>query len=356
MTIPSIAITSDHSRHARLEEVDALRGLAALSVMFFHYLDRHEDVIGHATEPLIWFPWGFHGVQLFFVISGFVIFMTLERTRSAMDFIVSRFARLYPAYWAAMYFTLAAILLSGVPHHEPKSLTQVLLNLTMWQSLFGVPHVEGAYWTLYVELWFYVSMLALFVTGRLRQIELWLLVALVGTWVWWLGILLYGEFGWSFRLSRTFNRVIPQIPFFVTGICIYRLYREKRASALLLMLLAVFTVAIQLGWFDAVVCALAVGAFLLILTGRAGFLRSAPLVWFGTISYSLYLLHNYAGRSLMAVVQASGWSANASILLVTPLVIGAAALLTYTIERPAQRAIRSWWSRRRNAGQPSIAG
>jgi peptidoglycan/LPS O-acetylase OafA/YrhL len=50
MTIPSIAITpGDRSGQVRLEEVDALRGLAALSVLFFHFLDRHEETIGHVT-------------------------------------------------------------------------------------------------------------------------------------------------------------------------------------------------------------------------------------------------------------------------------------------------------------------
>jgi peptidoglycan/LPS O-acetylase OafA/YrhL len=121
------------------------------------------------------------------------------------------------------------------------------------------------------------------------------------------------------------------------------------------MLLAVLTVAIQRDWSHTVTCAVAIGAFLLILRGRAGFLRSAPLVWFGTISYSLYLLHNFAGRSLIADLQRSGWSTNFSIVAVTLLIIGAAALLTYTIERPAQRAIRSWWSRRRHAGESAIA-
>jgi peptidoglycan/LPS O-acetylase OafA/YrhL len=158
--------------------VDALRGIAALAVVLYHFLDRHEETIGHIGEPLIWAPWGAHGVQLFFVISGFVIFLTLDRTRSSMDFIVSRVARLYPAYWAAMLFTLSVVLLLGLPYYRPQSLWQILINVSMWHSLFGVPHVEGAYWTLYVEVCFYVVMLALFATDQLRRIELWLLGAL----------------------------------------------------------------------------------------------------------------------------------------------------------------------------------
>src|SRR5262250_3203475 len=76
---------------SRLEELDVLRGLAALAVVVFHYS-------GHATRYFTGFPFhftvGLHGVELFFVISGFVIFMTLERTARLRDFAVSRFSRL----------------------------------------------------------------------------------------------------------------------------------------------------------------------------------------------------------------------------------------------------------------------
>jgi peptidoglycan/LPS O-acetylase OafA/YrhL len=152
-----------------------------------------------------------------------------------------------------------------------------------------------------------------------------------------------------------FGRVIPEVPFFVIGICIFRLQGGQRAQAALVMVLAVFTVLLHKGVADALVCALAIGAFALILVGGAGFLRNRVLVWFGAISYSLYLVHNYAGRSLIASLQASGWPVNASIAVVLVAMICMAALLTFTVERPAQRAIRSWWKRHRNEARPAVA-
>jgi len=86
----------------RLAQLDALRGVAALLVVGFHYTTRFDQLYGHAGEPLLSLPWGHYGVNLFFMISGFVIFMTLERTQRATDFVVSRFSRLYPAYWGAL--------------------------------------------------------------------------------------------------------------------------------------------------------------------------------------------------------------------------------------------------------------
>lgn len=330
----------------RLVEVDALRGLAALAVVFYHYLDRHEETLGHSGDPLFWAPWGGYGVQLFFVISGFVIFMTLERTQRPLDFVVARLARLYPVYWAAMVLTVGGVMLSGVPDYRP-TIGQIAVNLTMWQSLFLVPDVEGAYWTLYVELCFYAVMLALFCLNQLRHIERWAMAGIAVTWFFWLGEWLRGDFGWSWRLSALFGRVIPEIPFFVIGICAYRLYRDVRAvRAVLLLLVALLTIALLRGRVETTVALLSVAAFGLIVADRARMLRIAPLTWLGAVSYSLYLVHNYAGRSLIERLQQEGWPTNVSVLAMLLMAIGAASILTVLVERPAQRRILQWYRQR----------
>src|SRR5689334_5092656 len=91
----------------RLLELDALRGIAVLGVMFFHYTTLYMSAYD-PTPTLFDFCFGQHGIHLFFIISGFVIYMTLEKS-SPMDFIVSRFSRLYPAYWAGILLTSLAI-------------------------------------------------------------------------------------------------------------------------------------------------------------------------------------------------------------------------------------------------------
>ena len=74
-----------------------LAGLAALAVVLFHYTVRYDELFTYASPPLFRATQGFYGVEFFFGISGFVIFMTLDRSRRAMDFVVSRFSRLWPA-------------------------------------------------------------------------------------------------------------------------------------------------------------------------------------------------------------------------------------------------------------------
>ncbi|THE07586.1 acyltransferase [Microbacterium oleivorans] len=100
--------------------------------------------------------YGFMGVQLFFLISGFVILMSVEG-RSVGEFVAARISRLFPAYWAAVILTAILIeFIAGDQLGKSVTLVQVLTNLTMLQQWTGVPHVDGVYWTLAVELLFYL--------------------------------------------------------------------------------------------------------------------------------------------------------------------------------------------------------
>ncbi len=130
----------------RLVEVDALRGLAALAVVLFHHTTRFGELFQPVSPTSISFPDGHHGVNLFFIISGFVIFMTLEKTSRPMDFVVSRFSRLFPAYWAAIILTFFITHLLGLPGKLVDA-AAAIGNLVMIHGLFGIPHVDGVYWT-----------------------------------------------------------------------------------------------------------------------------------------------------------------------------------------------------------------
>jgi len=74
-------MTAGAAPSRRLVELDALRGIAATLVMLFHYTSQYERLYGHEAAPAFTVPWGHYGVNLFFMISGYVIFMTLHRIR-----------------------------------------------------------------------------------------------------------------------------------------------------------------------------------------------------------------------------------------------------------------------------------
>ena len=89
----------------RLRALDGLRGVAILLVMGFHYFYHLESFYykstlypyGETFSSVLIFKYGYMGVELFFIISGFVIAMTLEASRSVIDFVIRRFARIWPA-------------------------------------------------------------------------------------------------------------------------------------------------------------------------------------------------------------------------------------------------------------------
>lgn len=323
----------------RLLEVDALRGVAALAVVLFHHTTRYEQLYGTAAGPSFTVPHGHLGVNLFFVISGYVIFMTLERTRRAHDFVVSRFSRLFPAYWAALWITFAVTTTFGLPGKEV-TLPQALANMLMFHGILRVPHVDGVYWTLEVELLFYLGMLALFVGGRLRQVHLFLggLLALrVAYWV------LAQSF--NIELSWTLSRllILKYIPWFTLGICVYQLIHHRKAAGTA-PLWSAAAALVSLWLVDGlIIAALALLLAALVAAaagGRLPWLRHPVLVFFGAISYPLYLLHENIGWIVIRELRADGWSADLTVVAAVGVSILLAWALTRSVERPAMRWIR----------------
>src|SRR5688572_9141623 len=127
------ATESRKSSSARIGELDALRGIAALAVVFHHLTSRFFEDYGTPPGAAPAFPFrGVEGVFLFFIISGFVISQTLERIRRARDFVVSRFSRIFPSFWVCVLLTYGAVLAFGLPGREVR-FGAFLVNLTMLQ-------------------------------------------------------------------------------------------------------------------------------------------------------------------------------------------------------------------------------
>lgn len=158
--------------------LDAVRFFAAFWVMDYHYFLEYNDT-------LHWYRYGNLGVQLFFIISGFVIVQSLKG-KTLKDFAISRFIRLYPLFWILCTLTYAITFL--VPNSNSVHFTEYLLSMTMlgdkFDSVIGYTRlVDSAYWTLAVELIFYF-MIAIFASifsyKRLRYFFFtWFLVSVI---------------------------------------------------------------------------------------------------------------------------------------------------------------------------------
>lgn len=326
-------------RGARLAELDALRGIAVLLVLAFHYTTRITELFPQAG----WggFDFGGYGVHLFFVISGFVIIMTLDRSARATDFLVARFSRLYPAYWTAILLTAGFLWLANGPL-EPPTARQVAVNFTMLQSFFKVPAVDGVYWTLEVELLFYAMALALFCAGLVRRPQVPILAWLV------LSALYYSPLWAAYLESQHFAGIAARLlileyaPFFALGVVFYRLYRRQGAPAWNYALAAAAYGLIVLKWPLNVSLMIGAAAFVLWKVGRGGlsFLRFPPLVFVGTISYSLYLVHQNIGHAIMVALARDGWGPGVRIAVATVVSVAIAVGITFFIEQPALQHIR----------------
>ena len=144
---------------SRIAEIDVLRGTAAVMVMIFHHTVIFQSMFGDGRAPGLQF--GVFAVHLFFMISGFMIFMKLARTRSALDFAVSRGSRLFSVFWVAILLTQTVVWCAPLPG-LPVSWRDAMWNLTMLAQPLRVPMVDVVNWSLVIELAFYALMLALF--------------------------------------------------------------------------------------------------------------------------------------------------------------------------------------------------
>jgi len=157
---------------ARLDYLDSIRGVAALLVVFHHVFEwlikRNEinyPTLVYISESV---NLGRLGVIVFFITSGFVIpwSLKIDSPHALKEFAIKRFFRLYPAYWFSI---VAAVMIGmGVGVHVV-SLEQVLLNFTMIQKYLGVESVIESYWTLHLEIVFYVLCATLFSLGLLQK-------------------------------------------------------------------------------------------------------------------------------------------------------------------------------------------
>jgi peptidoglycan/LPS O-acetylase OafA/YrhL len=157
----------------RLQLLDYLRLVAALSVMAYHYLyvsvasGDVTTLTASGAAPVA--RYGFLGVELFFLISGFVI-ANSARGKTVRRFLVGRAVRLYPSFWVAMVITTVVVLALGSTR-DPITPGQFLVNLTMVPMQLGVEPIDGAYWTLAFELIFYVFVAVVMAVGLGRHLD-----------------------------------------------------------------------------------------------------------------------------------------------------------------------------------------
>lgn len=122
----------------RFNELDLMRFFAAMSVLVYHYKSKYIEAISDnqvLTAKIYAFTkFGYLGVDLFFLISGFVI-LASAINRTCSQFAASRITRLYPTFWVCMTITTLALI--SIKNHDV-TLLQYMANMTMFQEYMGI--------------------------------------------------------------------------------------------------------------------------------------------------------------------------------------------------------------------------
>lgn len=294
----------------RLYSLDLLRFLAALMVVFYHFSYRGH--IGGFTEfslpeTVVWSKYGFLGVDLFFIISGFVIAWSADK-HSLERFIGSRFSRLFPGFFVGVTLTFIATLVLGGGIFQ-SSLGQYFANLTFLPQLFGHEFMDGVYWSIVVEIIFYAWVALLVGCGLFRRflpeiIALWLIFAMLNEFVFFIDAL---------RLPF----MTPFAGFFAGGMMLYRWKLAGKSDnweKLLFTVAVVYSVMIEskrgITWGDAFTADLD-RTVLMGVTATLFLVFYAFIHWklpakigtrlaiLGSLSYPLYLIHQNVGYMLL---------------------------------------------------------
>jgi peptidoglycan/LPS O-acetylase OafA/YrhL len=335
----------------RLLALDGLRLIAALMVVLYHYVSSGIAAYWHANPAAVFrglhllTAYGWMGVNLFFLISGFVICMS-SWGRGLGDFFVSRVVRLYPAYWIGIVFT--TVMLTLLPFDRPRpGLRQILANLTMLQTGIGVHDVESVYWTLWKEILFYL----LFAIVVWRGVDYHRVVIFCALWTTASVITpLFNNAALSSIVDQEYSM------YFIGGVAMYLMYRFRPTLVLwgiviISLLLAAYSIPDRLKAVAAfsgetqseyVGIGLVVAFFGILLAIALGWTDRIRWRWLttaGALTYPLYLIHGTAGFALI--------NHFSTRLPKYPLMIGLVVLMMVAAwsihriaERPASRLLR----------------
>jgi peptidoglycan/LPS O-acetylase OafA/YrhL len=297
----------------RLAILDFARICAAMSVLLFHWAFKAptEGWIAVGNFGLITHiaGYGYLGVNFFFILSGFVISLSVQ-SKSPLQFLVARAIRLLPATWICATLTAIALLSfdfflgpgKGLTTGFPVATGTALLaswfaSLSLVPAWFSQSPVDGSYWSLLVEVHFYLLVSSTLMVRSVKAREV--------LFVLWL---LASGFNWFKPFWRAdFLLVLSWAPYFAAGVLFQRWYQRglKAREFVLLM----FALCLSLGyardsaikdgyeivWVSQAIVGLCFCFFALIATKKISASASRVSRLVGAISFPLYLIHQVAG-------------------------------------------------------------
>lgn len=300
----------------RLSSLDLLRFSAAIFVMLYHYLFRSDFFNGDYDFA----KYGYLGVQLFFMISGFVIYYSIEN-KTILQFVKSRFFRLYPIYWICLTFTLIITFLFSDIRYTAE---EILVNYTMLQGFFKIRHVDGVYWTLCVELIFYFWAFINIFNRKATMIGVFvfLIFSFVNIW-------------YHFNIEIRTILLMEWSPYFISGLAFFKIIIKKERSYLIVLF---FSFLLSLYYADFQYRRISenydvdynvyfvfsiISMFFIVFSNidKIVFKYDGILKIFGGITYPLYLIHQIVGYLAIKKLMALNINGLYSVLITSVLMI-----------------------------------
>ncbi|MEO1386144.1 MAG: acyltransferase [Cyanobacteria bacterium J06634_6] len=291
----------------RISYLDGHRGLAILLVVLYHAYSRWPEIVPYgdryADFPV--FSFGWLGVQLFFMLSGFVILMSLERCPKIRNFIYRRWIRLFPMMLicSIIIFATAGFFFerpAGAPAWSSLIPGLTFIEPTWWSAVTGssIEPLEGAFWTLYAEFKFYVfGAIAYYWQGKKFFVGS-LIAAFVLSSVAQLGLTFFEGSAFLILVKLTVNLSFDQFGWFAAGAAFYIYSQNRLFKWFGLAVLLSFVSSAMLGFVESDMQAFLIASLVSFLFAISvinpsiqNFLSNRSFLFFGFISYPLYLIH-----------------------------------------------------------------
>lgn len=268
----------------------------------YHYTARHElnsfELLSSVTK------FGYLGVPIFFIISGYVISLSASN-RSAFEFAISRFTRLYPAFWAGIIFTVIIVTLLN---QKDYSIGQILANLTMVNDYLGYKNIDGVYWTLQAELKFYACVFLLVFFKVFDKFKIWVSI-------WLLLTMLFLISNQPFFLGWFITPFYSS--FFIAGVAFYLIEKEGGNNFNIIVLFTSLIISSFYSFQQAkgfmanpgvtsqiIAVVLIWGFYFLfyaLITKKITLSNRRYYLTLGGLTYPLYLVHNVAGKAIIDI-------------------------------------------------------
>ena len=299
-----------HQQNSKLKDfafIDFLRGAAALLVAFVHFYLNTQQFYGSISWYQTAYPFilgqfdiGKFSIGMFFLVSGFLIPYSLDRSQSVYTFAIHRLFRLYPAYWFSILFNLT---LNYFLVFEPfPRIETFFANLTMLQGYLRQPDLIGAFWTLQIELTFYIFCVIIFLLRLSSKTKLVLFGLIVISII--------------FSILSLFNIHVPMALFIALTLmyCADGLRRQVENINRLWLLAALSLIPICIFAYGDVAARYVLSYWAAMIVFRLAhhyqfkFFKKTIYKFFADISYSVYLLHAPIGIQLSRSIAANGGS------------------------------------------------